>query len=287
MQRYTARVIREASGMTAGQYLKYSLPLIEKNQLTAAFRARDVKANGRRISPDIRVEAGMLIEVYTPLTVKEPVIIYEDEMVMVINKPAGFSSVSCVPYEATVETWAREHAEQEKTTSRIHVCHRLDNQTSGLILAAKTDAAFEAAKRLFKERMVEKEYQSLHVGTPLQRHSVMRDYLVKDAGAARVKVYPTPIEGSLPIVTEYTVLECGDISRLRVSLHTGRTHQIRAHAAYAGFPVLGDDVYGDREANKKHRARRLCLCACRLSLNASSGPLKYLRNHPFEIDAPF
>jgi 23S rRNA-/tRNA-specific pseudouridylate synthase len=113
-----------------------------------------------------------------------------------------------------------------------------------------------------------------------------RAWLVKDARRAKVRVTDRPEPDARPIVTGYEVLESGPVSRLRVHLVTGRTHQIRAHLAALGHPLLGDDLYGDREFNRRDKARSLKLCAVSLTLD-TGGRLPALDGRTFTIEPPF
>ena len=118
------------------------------------------------------------------------------------------------------------------------------------------------------------------------RRLLCRAWLVKDAAAARVTIFDHEVPESKPIATAYETLESGPVSRVRVELITGRTHQIRAHMASLGHPLLGDDVYGDRAFNRVQKARRLMLCATRLTLH-TDGKLPALEGKTFAIPCPF
>lgn len=114
----------------------------------------------------------------------------------------------------------------------------------------------------------------------------MHAYLRKDAQLSRVAVTDYPARGALEIITGYRVLEPGEYARLEVELMTGRTHQIRAHLAHIGHPILGDDKYGDRALNRRLGLRRQQLWATRLVFHAG-GALAYLDGKAFSVDCPF
>jgi 23S rRNA pseudouridine955/2504/2580 synthase len=116
--------------------------------------------------------------------------------------------------------------------------------------------------------------------------AVCHAWLVKDPLHAEVRITDREIPGARPIVTGYETLESGPVSRLRIHLITGRTHQIRAHLAALGHPVLGDDLYGDRDFNRREKARTLKLCAVSLKLD-TEGRLPNLDGREFSIDPPF
>ena len=139
---------------------------------------------------------------------------------------------------------------------------------------------------IFRERSLEKEYECLVRGIPKPPRAECRAWLIKDAKAARVQVLDHPREGAKRIITAYDTIEAGPVSRLRIHLITGRTHQIRAHLAALGHPILGDDVYGDRMWNRENRTRTLRLCAVSLKIE-TGGRLPQLDGRIFSIPAPF
>ena len=272
-------------GIKALNYLRRSLPLIPESALKNAFRSKDVKMNGVRISPEDHILAGAVMEVYTAAGAVLSVI-YEDERVLVINKPAGLCTQD-VYCGMTVQTLAQAHC-GENCEPRL--CHRLDTRTSGLLVIAKDDESEREITGAFKNRDVSKEYECLVKGEMRPKEAMCQAYLIKDAEVGRVRVISHRTPGAKEIKTAYRTLSMqGEISRLRVQLLTGRTHQIRAHLAYLGHPLLGDDIYGDREFSRRNASvGNLKLCAVSLTLRFSPGSLlRSLDGREFTVPAPF
>lgn len=213
-------------------------------------------------------------------------VVYEDANLLLINKRPGISVTEDAGGGATLTDMVARYARQRGEAASPQPVHRLDNQTSGLVLFAKNQEAQAILEDAFRERLPKKEYTCLVRGIPKPPQALCRAYLTKDAAAARVTIHDHETPGSKPIATAYETLEAGPISRLRVELITGRTHQIRAHMAALGHPLLGDDVYGDRAFNRANKARRLMLCATRLTLY-TGGRLPEVEGHTFTIPCPF
>lgn len=193
--------------------------------------------------------------------------VYADENVLVADKFAGVSSEALFC------------ALREPFGARF--IHRLDRNTAGLIAFARNEAAEGELLSAFRERRAQKVYGAICFHPFRERRAVLTAYLKKDAAAARVRIFPSPRAGAEKIVTEYEVEEdFGEYSRVRVLLHSGKTHQIRAHMAFIGNPVAGDEKYGDEALNKKYRLRRQLLVAEKLSFSFA-GALSYLNGRTF------
>lgn len=278
-----------AEGLRIDACIRRFLPEVPQRTVQQSFAHRDVKLDGRRVRPDVCVQAGQKVELFCmEQTVPLVDVVYEDADVLLINKRAG---VSVEPDErggVTLTDLALKHVRQKDPAAwPPKACHRLDNQTCGLTLFAKNEQAEAILTRAFKERTMDKRYICLVRGMMKPPAATCRAYLIKDAKAARVTIHDDAVRGSRPIITEYETLEAGPVSRLLVHLVTGRTHQIRAHMAALGHPLLGDDVYGDRAFNRQQKVQgRLCLCAARLTLE-TGGELPQLDGKTFEIRCPF
>lgn len=288
MAYYEWKVTNAAEGQRIDACLRRFLPEILPHVLRASFQRRDVKLDGKRVKPDARVAAGQLVQVYCAEPSAPPVeVVYEDEDVLLINKRAGISVEPDEKGGASLTELAHKHLLLTNAAALPpRPCHRLDNQTCGLIVFAKNARAEEILLQAFKERTMDKRYICLVRGMMKPPAATCHAYLLKDAQAARVTILDHPAPGAKAIATAYETLESGPISRLRVHLLTGRTHQIRAHLAALGHPLLGDDVYGDRAFNRANHARRLMLCAASLTLE-TGGQLPQLDGKTFSVECPF
>lgn len=280
----------QGEGERVDRLIARYFPELPDRSVRAAFLRRDVKLDGKRVSRDTRARAGQELRLYLAEDGEEKdllQVVYEDEDCLLVNKPAGVSVEPDGKGGVTLtELCARHVRAADPGANAPMACHRLDNQTCGLCLFAKNEKALGILENVFRARTLEKYYECLVRGIPKPPAAECQAWLTKDAKAARVRVtdHPTP-EGKL-IRTGYETLEAGPVSRLRVRLMTGRTHQIRAHLAALGHPILGDDVYGDRRWNREQRTRQLRLCAVSLRLD-TGGKLPRLDGTLFEIRPPF
>lgn len=264
-------------------YLAQAFPLLPSRIIRDAMQKRDVKLNGARISRDAQAIPGAKVQLYTAFSAELP-IVYEDDRILLINKPAGISCEEDGRGGMTVISLLQERAQGEYLP---RLCHRLDHPTCGLLLLAKDDESEGILLEAFKERTLTKVYQCLVRGEMRPKEAVKEAFLIKDARLAKVRVITHETPGAQAIATKYETLSFdGTLSRLRVTLLTGRTHQIRAHMSFLAHPLLGDDKYGDRALNKRLKANGLKLCACELTLNAG-GCLSYLDGRTFSIRPPF
>ncbi|MBR6668254.1 MAG: RluA family pseudouridine synthase [Clostridia bacterium] len=278
-----------AEGQRIDACIRRFLPEVPQRTVQQSFTRRDVKLDGKRVKPDIRVTAGQKVELFCMEQTAPLVdVIYEDDDVLLINKRAGVSVEPDEKGGVTLTELAFKHVRQHNPDAwPPKACHRLDNQTCGITLFAKNARAEAVLTRAFKERTMDKRYICLVRGMMKPPAATCKAWLRKDAKAAHVTIHDDAVMGARPIITAYETLEAGPVSRLLVHLVTGRTHQIRAHMAALGHPLLGDDVYGDRAFNRQQKVQgRLCLCAARLTLD-TGGELPQLDGKTFEIKSPF
>ena len=273
-------------GQRADLVVKRYLPELSAQDLRSVFAHRDVKVDGARVRPDFRIRSGQSITVYY----MEPAfssleIVYEDTDVLLVNKRSGISVQADTGGGVCMEDLALEHV---NTDFPPVPCHRLDNQTCGLLLFAKNPRSRDILEDVFRRRTLDKRYTCLVRGTMKPPEATCKAYLVKHAREGRVSVFDHEVPGSRLILTAYrTLSQEGQLSRLEVHLITGRTHQIRAHMAALGHPLLGDDLYGDRAFNRQMKAQgKLMLCASSLCLD-TQGRLPALDGVTFTIPCPF
>lgn len=224
-------------------------------------------------------------------------IIYEDENILLLNKPAGLLSQKAKPEDiSAVEILTKylissgQITEQELRTFHPAVCNRLDRNTSGLLAAGKSLGGLQELSRFFKDRSIEKYYLCLVKGS-VTNSARIQGYLYKDEKTNKVRVSETKIAQGTEIDTEYRPLACGEgLSLLEVHLITGKTHQIRAHMASIGHPIVGDYKYGNKKLNEKYRqtygVTSQLLHAYRLVMPENDGVLGYLAGKEFKAPPP-
>ena len=196
-------------------------------------------------------------------------VVYKDENVLIVDKESGVNS------EAVFAQLKREEGE------KCAFIHRLDRNTRGLMVFALTELAEKELLCAFKEKRVIKKYHALCFGTFKKEHEILTAYLKKEEEKSFVKIFDAPIKGAEKILTEYRILQIdGKKTIAEITLHTGKTHQIRAHLAHIGCPIVGDMKYGDTAKNKAENIARQCLVAKELSFELN-GTLAYLNSRKF------
>lgn len=236
------------------------------------LRNKDIKVNGKRVNSDVNLLFNDIVEVYYDGAKKPLNVIFQDENVLVLDKPSGITSED---YEILVK----------QTYKSAKLCHRLDRNTSGLLLfSLNSDAELELLKA-FKDRTISKFYTAEINGFFKEDFGRLEDYLVKDENLSEVKIYKNKVDGAVKIITEYKVLEkLEDSTIVEVNLITGKTHQIRAHFAFYGHFVIGDGKYGDNLVNNSKKAKYQRLTAYKVVFNFNGGKLSYLDGKEIKLD---
>ena len=233
------------------------------------IKNKDIKFDGKRLCEDDMVFAGQTVVVFAP---EKPSarfsVIFEDENVIVLDKGCD------------IEVQGKDSLESAIPGS-IAV-HRLDRNTTGVMIMAKTDEVAEALKQAFKDKTVQKTYVCEVFGRPNFKGEVQKAYLVKDANRSEVKIYPNFVQKSVLIETKFKTVKVGEqTSLVTAELLTGRTHQIRAQLAYLGFPIIGDGKYGKNEINRKFKEKYQKLHCFSLKIKKINKKFEYLQNKEF------
>ena len=256
-------------------FLYYNFNGLTKNTLYKAFRKKDIRINDVKIAQDKTVNLGDEVTVYIVDNLLFKTIdiekIYEDENILVVNKP---NNLEVLGNNSLTNNLSKEY-------TFISPCHRLDRNTKGLILFAKNEVSLNILLSKFKNHEIEKHYLAKVYGIPKIKTQKLIAYLFKDNKKSLVYISDTLKKGYVKIETSYTVIEKNEkenYSLLDIQLHTGKTHQIRAHLAHIGFPIIGDGKYGINEINKKFRCTTQELYSYSLKFNfkTDSGILNYL-----------
>ena len=287
MKSFTAGTNEE--GVRLSRFVESVTKDMPHSMMYKAFRNKRIKVNGKRAEPDTRLHQNDLIELYIndeffpagaaapakkPPRRQPPVtVIYEDGNIAVLYKPAHLLCHSDRTGDANlVDAFAAylqakgeydPHAEQRFAPA---ICNRLDRGTEGLVIAAKSYAALRDMNAIIRDNQMKKEYLTITVGTPpAGRHIAWLQHSEKNN---KVRIHAREAEGYKQIITEVTpIRQNGPFTLCRIGLITGRTHQIRAHLAYLGHPVLGDIKYGNRKMNERTGLKTQALCAQRLTFD--------------------
>lgn len=284
MREITAKIDKP---MTLQTYLRRTFPAIPTPIMRKAMENRDVRRMGKRLYGDELVYPDDRLTLYIDDRYLEdetrPEFVFVDKNLVIVNKKPGITVV-----EEREGVPCLQDAVQ-KIYPEAKACHRLDYNTGGLVIFARTNAAKEQLEEAFHDRTVHKFYRCLVWGQPKEGIGRFKAYLKKDSQAARVSIYDWSAPGALPIETAYAMLDsCKEYSLLEVELITGRTHQIRAHLAHLGYPLCGDDRYGDRDKNKLWKVTRQQLWATRIEFSFKYGTtLGYLDNRRFSSTPQF
>lgn len=306
MKQFTAG--KNEEGVRLSRFVQSVTRNLPASLLYKSFRNKRIKVNGKRAEPDTRLQTGDVVELYindeffaaappqkTSPRRRSPLqVVFEDGNLAVLYKPAhllchsdrtGDDSL----VEAFVDYLAQkgEYDPQAEASFTPALCNRLDRGTEGLVVAAKNYAALRDMNEIIRRDLLRKEYLAITLGAPpVGRHTA---WLRHSEANNKVTVFAVPAEGCKQIITEVAVERVlGPFALCRIGLITGRTHQIRAHLAFLGAPVLGDVKYGNRKWNEKTGFKTQALCAERIAFAAlpPDNTLAYLSGRCIQLQRP-
>ena len=310
MREFTVK--KNDAGQRLDKFITKALPSLPPSLLYKSIRTKKIKVNRRRAEGNQMLSEGDTVQLFlaeeffpaegnavspTLAAIRPSLsILYEDENIILVCKRPGVC--------------AHEDAEGNQNSLILHIqaylyqkgaydpadslsfapalCNRIDRNTGGIVIAAKNAEALRIMNAAIKERHIDKYYLCAVHGTPMPKERLLTGYLIKDADKNTVRVFDkNPPRGAKDIRTKYRVLaEADGLSLLEVTLLTGRTHQIRAHLAHIGHPLLGDGKYGINRADRARGYRHQALWSYRLAFSfppEEEHLLSYLRGRVFTV----
>lgn len=299
------------AGQRADRFLSKAYPNLKSSLVCKLMRKKRIKLNGAKAEPNVILKEGDVIRFYLSdeLLAKETKnsgdvdfrdisaeinVIYEDDNILLIDKPAGLvvhedndNSVDTLINRVLSYLYQKGEYDPERENSFVPaLVNRIDRNTSGIVIAAKNAESLRILNQKVRDREIQKLYLCEVIGTPKPEAATMTAYLKKLADENRVIISDKKQDGFLTIKTKYRVLKSsGELSLVEVDLLTGRTHQIRAHFAHIGHPLLGDGKYGDNALNKCYHAKTQALCAFKLvfKFTTDAGALEYLNGREYSV----
>lgn len=312
------KIGKNDAGQRLDKFITKSLDL-PMSLLYKSIRLKKIKVNRKRAEASQKLEEGDTVQCFladeffekgkkngfseTPEHTAEQLsrmnakldIIYEDENIILVNKPQGLSvhededskSNTLISYIQSYLYSKGEYDPDEELSFAPALCNRIDKNTSGIVIAAKCAAALRIMNEKIKLREIRKFYLAAVHGVPEKGEATLRAYLLKDSKTNTVRIYDkNPPRAAKEIITKYRVIaKNADSSLVEVELLTGRTHQIRAHMAHIGHPLLGDGKYGINRSDRERGYKYQALCSYKLifTFETDAEELNYLRGKEFSI----
>ncbi len=294
------------AGQRLDKFLTKAVPLLPKTLMYKYLRTKYIKLNGKKAEISTRLSEGDTVTFYIRdeffggkeeelfLRAKPEIeIVYEDENILLVDKPSGLivhedegESVDTLINRVKHYLYQKgEYSPDAEASFAPALCNRIDRNTQGIVIVAKNAPALRLMNECIKNRELHKFYLCLLKGVPKKKEATLKAFMRKDERENKAIVYDEPVPGGKTMITRYTVLkQTGNIALAEIELKTGRTHQIRAHMAHIGCPLVGDGKYSD---NRKERALGFssqALCSYKLIFDFKEPCLlSYLNGKTFTV----
>ena len=297
------------AGQRLDRFLAKAVPLLPASLAQKYIRLKRIKLGGNRVDRDTRLKEGDVLQLYINdeffdkprednayLTVAAPKlnIVYEDEHILLVDKRPGLAvhphdgaeyGRTLIDHIQAYLYQKKEWRPRDENAFTPALCNRIDRNTGGIVIAAKTAEALRVMNQKIKDRELDKRYLAIVEGTPKPRDGSLKGYLFKDAKKNRVFVTDTPQAGSKSCQTNYkTIASKNGLSLVECELITGRTHQIRAQFAHAGHPLLGDGKYGKLDKRFDRNYQALYSYKLTFTFSTEAGSLEPLNGKSFQVD---
>lgn len=307
----TITINKNDSGQRLDKFILKRFKTMPKSLMHKYIRTKYIKLNGKKTTPEVFLSEGDVLTLYIKdeffeeskkeyefmKASKKLNIVYEDENLLLLDKKPGVIVHQDKNYDADcmvnrVQRYLFEKGEYDPEADKAFspaLVNRIDRNTGGIIIAAKNAMALRVLNEKVRTREIRKFYLCIVKGNPKKKSDTLKDYLTKNESKNTVTISKKEIKGSKEIITKYSVLnydKARDLSLCEVELLTGRTHQIRAHMASIGHPLLGDEKYGDKALNRKYHQNHQLLCSYKLRFDfeKSTNELEYLNGKEFSLN---
>ena len=300
---------RNDAGQRLDKFISKAVPALPQSLMYKYIRTKRIKVNSKRAEISTRLAENDIVEMYINdeffapaeekydfmTASKKLSIVYEDENIILLDKSVGLlSHPDDTEFSDTLITRVKrylyekgEYNPSDENSFAPALVNRIDRNTGGIVIAAKNAESLRILNRKLKDREIEKYYLCVLHGCPEKKSGVLEGWMTKDEKKNRVSVFSHEVPGGKLMKTRYRILaEKDGLSLAEIELLTGRTHQIRAHFASIGHPLLGDGKYGTNAMNKALGYKKQFLYSYRLvfAFTTDAGILNYLNGKSFEVE---